>query len=164
MKSRVKIFFKSVWGVVLSFIVFLLCFGGANAIIVNLSAHFVANKRIEFFNFFVALIFIVPGLLIFRAYIRRNESWRYPIGISSLLMSSMLIINFFTISDYIARKKTGIEADVYKGVVNTYLVFGLIIALTALILIGYQIVHDKKIKKLKQATIQHDADIADSRE
>lgn len=37
MKGKVKILFNGVWDVVFSFIGFLLCFGGASAIIANLS-------------------------------------------------------------------------------------------------------------------------------
>jgi hypothetical protein len=142
--SKSKKFLKAVGAVIFCFIGFLFFFGGANSIIANLSAHFVANYRIDFLNFFVALIFFVPGFFILRVCVKRNEKWRYPMGISSLLMSAMLIINYFSLTDFVARKKTGIEADVLIGVVNTYLVLGMIIGLTALLLIGMQVVRDKK--------------------
>ena len=149
MKHKAKSFLKRVWDVVSIFIGVMFVAGGLNILAPALSAHFAANNRIDFFVVLGAtLINLFLGFLILRACIRRNERWRYPVGISSILISSMEIVIFFRFSD-LSREKTAVEAIVFKGMATGFLMVGLIFLLTALILIGHQIIKDKKMRDVK---------------
>ena len=145
MNNSLKQILKGVWSVVFSTIGLGLCLTGINGFIVPLSGYFVAHHEIQYFIFFVALIFIVPGLLILRICVRKK--WYRSISISSALGSLIFIKFYFIASHYVVRKKTGIELEILMGTLNTYLILGIVLALASLMLIGYHIANSKKKKR-----------------